>query len=234
MLVLSESPRRRIDLVETVIRWPSRHLPARSRRHSDCPYPAGIKVASAAMPPPATATTPSIDGLFPAILIGGVGHSAERARRALGLGEEQLHPAQDNSLQADIELPRGTWRIWPERAVAAWLGRDAATVPRTLADVAPVPIDLVCALRRLHCHGLWCVEARLLTHQGWSRPSDSHTSLEDLVRRPDQILALSGVFAGGDTGPARVEISRDGRVWASDPLDAERWLLVAHGMRDVL
>ena len=59
---------------------------------------------------------------------------------------------------------------------------------------------------------------------------DAYDGLSQLVRRIEDIEGISGVFSGGENGPTRVEIYRDGRVLASDQLDAERWLLIAHGL----
>ncbi|MEA2442526.1 MAG: hypothetical protein QOH76_3950 [Thermoleophilaceae bacterium] len=176
--------------------------------------------------------TSAVEGLFPATLVGGLGATLDDARGALRLGTEQTHPAPGHAVIAELAVPRGTWRIWPERGLAAWLGRRRSELPRVDEQTAPVTLDLPDAVRHLHARGLWCMEVRLLDGDGWTRPMDAYEGLTDLVRRGVEVEGISGIFSGGQTGPARVEMYRDGRVLASDPLDAERWLLVVHGLDD--
>jgi hypothetical protein len=160
--------------------------------------------------------TPSaVEGLFPATLVAGLGATLDDARRALRLGAEQAHPVPGHAVTADLTVPRGTWRIWPERGVAAWLGRRRGELPRVDDDTIPVALDLPEAVRHLHARGLWGVEVRLLDSDGWSRPMDAYEGLTDLMRRVEDIEGISGVFNGGEGGPARVEIYRDaeGGTW---------------------
>src|SRR4051794_32299437 len=175
--------------------------------------------------------TPTVEGLFPATLVGGLGETLEAARHALRLADEQTHPSPDGSLTAELPVPGGTWRIWPERGVAAWLGGRRGDLPR-VNDATPVPLDLPAAVRHLHARGLWCVEVRLFDDEGWTRPMDAYEGLTDLVSRADEIEGISAIFSGGAGGPARVELYRDGRVLAAERLDAERWLLIAHAVGD--
>jgi hypothetical protein len=174
--------------------------------------------------------TPAIEGLFPATLVGGLGRNLDDVREALRLAEEQTHPSPDGSVVAELPVPGGTWRIWPEHGVAAWLGRRSGDLPR-VNDATPVALDLPDAVRHLHDRGLWCVEVRLFDAAGWSRPMDAYDGLCDLVARAHKIEGISAIFSS-QSGPVRVEMYRDGRVLAADPLDAERWLLIAHDIGD--
>jgi hypothetical protein len=184
------------------------------------------------MPLALSPTPPTVEGLFPATLVAGLGATLDEARRSLRLGAEQAHPVPGHAVTAELAVPRGTWRIWPDRGLAAWLGRRRGELPRVADTTSTVGLDLPDAVRHLHARGLWCVEIRLHDADGWSRPMAAHEGLSDLMRRVDDIQGISGVFSGGETGPARVEIYRDGRVLAGDPKDAERWLLVVHGFDD--
>ena len=76
------------------------------------------------------------------------------------------------------------------------------------------------------------MEVRLLDSDGWGRPMDAYEGLSSPMRRVHEIDAVSGIFTGGETAAARVELYRDGRVLAGDRLDAERWPVVAHDLVD--
>jgi hypothetical protein len=178
--------------------------------------------------------SPSVQGLHHAALVSGLGGRVEDARERLRLDAEQLHPAMGAALEARIDLPPGTWRVWPSEGRAAWLGRRPGAVPRVSDEVELVELDLIQAIRRMHAAGLTCIEVQLFVAGGWTRPEDAYAGLSRLVAERQRVAGISGIFSGGDIGPARVELFHDGRVLASDPLDAERWLLVAHGMADVV
>jgi hypothetical protein len=182
-----------------------------------------------------TATTqPRTLGLMPAVLFANVPTEPQAAVAALGLDPEQVGHVRGGALQADLDLPDGSWRLWPERGIAAWLGRHAeATPPPTASDLQRGDVDLLAGLDRLLDRGLWCSELRLLDDDsGWSVALPLRTALEALIEDGARIRGLSGVFSDGHGGASRVELFTDGEAWASTPLEAERWLLIASGIVD--
>jgi hypothetical protein len=186
-----------------------------------------------AHPSPTPVAQPRIAGLVPARVVAGLPRGVEAAREALRLAPGQLKPTADGAWQSELDLPPGTWRVWPELGEAAWIAHAGTELPRVGAGVRAQALDLVEAVRRLHARGLWCLELRLLTRDGWGPNEPAADGLARLVGLDAAVFGLSGLFSGGEDGPARVELFRDGTVWAANWLDAERWLLTAAGIVDV-
>lgn len=184
-------------------------------------------------PLPNPLSQPRIAGLVPARVVSGVPAGIEAARDALRLAPGQLKPSLDGAWQGELDCPAGTWRVWPEHGTAAWIARGATDLPRVRDDVHAQPLDLIEAMRRLHARGLWCLELRILTREGWGPNEPAADELGRLLALGDDALGISGLFTGGEDGPARVELFVDGTVWAANWLDAERWLLTAAGVADV-
>lgn len=189
--------------------------------------------AVTATPLPTSAIQPRIAGLVPARVVAGLPTHVDGARAALRLEPAQLTRSDDGAWLAELGCPAGTWRVWPERGVAAWIGHRSGAMPRVDAGITPGPLDLIEAVRRLHARGLWCLELRILTNDGWSANERAATGLRRLLDLGDEALGISALWSRGEDGAARVEIYRDGSAWASDWLDAERWLLTATGVADV-
>lgn len=188
--------------------------------------------AVTATPLPTSATQPRIAGLVPARVVAGLPAGLDGARAALRLEPAQLTPSTDGAWLAELGCPAGTWRVWPDRGVAAWISHRASAMPRVEPEVEPEPLDLIDAVRRLHARGLWCLELRILTDAGWSDNERAATGLQRLLELGEDAIGISALWSGGEDGAARVEIYRDGTAWASDWLDAERWLLTAAGVSD--
>lgn len=180
-----------------------------------------------------TLLQPHIGGLIPAVLYSGLPHDPSAVADALGLSEDQLACMRGGALQAELDVPEGAWRVWPERGIAAWLARRrGATVPPTPGRLDHFGLDLLDATTRLLRHGLWCSEVRLLDHCGWAAPQPIRDGLERLVAAPQNALGISALWSDGDGGAIRVELFQNGSAWAPSPGEAERWLLLAAGLAD--
>lgn len=189
--------------------------------------------AVTATPLPTSAAQPRIAGLIPARVVRGLPADVDAACEALNLAPQQLTPTIDGAWLAELGCPSGTWRVFPARGVAAWISHRASAMPRIEPVVEPATLDLVEAVRRLHARGLWCLELRILTDEGWSANERASTGLRRVLDLGADVHGISALWSGDDEDAARVELYRDGSVWASDWLDAERWLLTAAGVADV-
>lgn len=178
-------------------------------------------------------SAPRIAGLVPARLLRGLATDIENLRAQLGLQQGQLKPSHDGAWFGELECPAGMWRAWPSSGAAAWIGRRQNQLPRVDTDMRTEPLDLIEGVRRLHARGLWCLELRLLTDEGWGPSAQASKGLAHLMALGTGAIGLSAVWSGGEYGPTRVELYRDGTIWASNWLDAERWLLTAAGVADV-
>lgn len=169
---------------------------------------------------------------MPAVLFTDLPETPEAAADVLGLSPEQLTDVRDGALQADLDVPSGAWRVWPQKRVAAWLGRSTSS-PHTSAALERAQLDLVDALDRLYERGYWCAELQLLRDEdGWSGSLPLKAALSKMIDGEQAVRGFSGVFGDGRGGSARVELLCDGQAWASSSIDAERWLLVASGLSD--
>jgi hypothetical protein len=182
----------------------------------------------------AATAQPRTLGLVPALLFADLPDDAEAAVSALGVSREQVGHARGGGFQADLDVPEGSWRFWPSWGVAAWLGRSPSSMaPRTAGSLRRGQLDLLVGLGRLLDRGFWASELRLLHEaDGWMRPLSLRAALEGLAAEGDRIQGVSGLFSDGHGRAARVELFSNGQAWASTPVDAERWLLVASGLAD--
>jgi hypothetical protein len=181
-----------------------------------------------AAPVSAHSAKPRVAGLVPASLIAGLPSTVGAASALLGLDRAQFAEHGDGTLQADLDLPAGTWRYWPGAGVALWIGRRGATPPTAPGGAVAEQIDLAEAVTNLYEAGHWIAEVRVLDANGWSRPLRLRDALGVLTDPAFTILAISGIWSDS-IGAARVEIFTTGQVWADDPVRAERFILVATG-----
>jgi hypothetical protein len=177
---------------------------------------------------------PRIAGLMPAVLYRDLPHEAADAAAVLGLALSQFGHVRGRALQADLDVPEGSWRYWPHVGLAAWLGRRGTSgVPPVRAKLTRARLDLVDAIQRLLTRGRWTSEMRLLGSDGeWSPSQPLKGAIEALLAGREDIVAVSGLWSDGHGRPVRVELFCDGQAWASNPVDAERWLLIASGLAD--
>lgn len=173
-------------------------------------------------------TTPHVLGLVPAVVVGGLPVDVEDASTAIGLQPHQLVAHGDGSYQADLDIPAGIWRYWPEDGTAVWMGSREPAVPPLPIGSTPERINLVEAVTRLHEAGHWVSELSLFGEEGWGPPLRFRDALVILTDPSFTLLGIAGYWSDND-GSARVEIYEAGQVWADDPLRAERFVLVATG-----
>lgn len=172
---------------------------------------------------------PRVVGLVPAAVVTGLPADIGAASEMLGLRPEQLVDHGDGTLQADLDVPGGIWRVWPGAGSALWVSARGAASPPLPAGVALEPIDLAAAVANLHAAGHWVSELRVLSGDEWSPPLRVRAALEVLT---DPRATISGISAywSDSPGAARVEIFTNGHLWADDSLRAERFILVAKGL----
>jgi hypothetical protein len=170
---------------------------------------------------------------MPAVLFRDIPAELDRAAAMLGLAPEQLGHMRGGGLQAELDVPSGAWRYWPDRGVAAWLSRRDSATPPTGAELEPAGLGLPEAVERLHAAGLWCAEMRLyIRHEGWTPSLQLREALELLHETEAPVDGVSALWSDGRGSAARVELFAGGQAWASSPVEAERWLLVAAGLSD--
>lgn len=165
-----------------------------------------------------------------ACAVAGLPPDLERIAASLGLLPEQFGPTRDGAFQAELDLPAGFWRVWPEREIGLWIGRDPDQPP-PLARWQPArEMTLLEMVLRLGEHGIWLFEGQLAGDGGWSRPLPLKAVYDQLQHHPERFNRLSGDFGDSSGRSQRATISRFGCVEAVSPRQAVRWLSIAYGL----
>lgn len=195
--------------------------------------PALTTVPAAATPDQVSARQPRSTRTCLAALFRSVPGTLDEAAAAVRLSPESFVPMPGGAWQADLAVPRGFWRLWPERGVAAWFGtRQDRPLDRPPAQLDPARLDLLNAVQRLRQHGHWPVEVSLLGTDGWTAAQPAYEALVALADGQEGWRAVAGTWSDGVGGAVYVELDRDGHAWAHERHDAERFLLLAAGLED--
>jgi hypothetical protein len=149
----------------------------------------------------------------------------------LGVASSQFQHMRHGALQAELDVPAGIWRIWPELGLALWVGRNPKATMPFISAPRRAAIDLHQALLRLHSSGLWLQEGRVVLDDGsLTGPLPLETIVAALREQKERIAGIAG-FWGDENGRAlEAEIHRTGELRACHPAQALRWLLTAHGL----
>jgi hypothetical protein len=151
--------------------------------------------------------------------------------RALGLAPGQFGATRGGAIQADIDLPSGFWRVWPDTGIGVWIGRDPDQSPPLRNWEPSAPLELLHTVLRLgEEYDTWLYEGQLHDASGWSAPM-TLKAIYDLLRlEPDRFDALSGEFGDSSGRSQTAAIFRSGCVEAISPTQAVRWLSIAYGL----
>jgi len=149
---------------------------------------------------------------------------------SLGLLPEQFGPTRGGAFQADLDLPAGFWRVWPERELGLWIGRDPDQRPPLARWKPGGELSLLEIILRLGEHGIWLFEGQLSDGEGWSAPLPLKTIYEQLRSHPERFERLSGEFGDRSGRSQHATFSRFGCVEAVSPTQAVRWLSIAYGL----
>jgi hypothetical protein len=162
-------------------------------------------------------------GLTSARLLLGVDHDVDAVAAMLGLDADQLRWGGDGALHAELDLPPGSWRIWPDRGAALWVSaRPGVPAPATRGGRRLSLARIVRALRR---RGVRARELRLYDGERWG---PSMRALDALIALDaSDACGICGVWSAVERHPTRVEVFDDGTLWASTPVDAAWWAMEA-------
>jgi hypothetical protein len=165
-----------------------------------------------------------------ACAIGGLPAETSAIAAALGLHPAQFGPTRRGAIQADIDLPIGYWRVWPDQGIGLWVGGDPGQAPPLQRWHAPAELDLLQTILRLGEHDVWLYEAQLWEENGWTAPLSLKAIYQGLRRRPNGFAALRGEFGDASGRSQTAFISRTGCVETLSPTQAVRWLSIAYGL----
>jgi len=165
-----------------------------------------------------------------ACAIGGLPSEPALIAAALGLHPAQFGQTRRGAMQADIDLPRGFWRVWPEHGIGLWIGRDPGQAPPLLWWRPAAELDLLQTILRLGEHNVWLYEGQLRDESGWTEPLSLKAIYDELRRQPDTFEALLGEFGNSSGRSQSAFISRTGCVEMSSPTQAVRWLSIAYDL----
>lgn len=164
-----------------------------------------------------------------ACAIGGLPVEIGDIADALGLLPEQFGATRGGAIQADIDLPSGFWRVWPDSGIGLWVGRDPGQAPPLQRWHPAVELDLLETVLRLGEHDAWLYEGKLHADDGWTEPMSLKSIYALLHVHGELFDAMTGVF--DDAGRAQhATITRSGCVEMSSPAQAVRWLSIAYGL----
>jgi hypothetical protein len=175
------------------------------------------------------AASPPIDRLYVASVALGLPQIAEHAAAVIGVPAAQFSAARADAWQAHIDVPPGTWRMWPKIGVALWVGRRVGAVPARPPGSLKADMDLREAVRLLVRDGLWPTELRFSIHGEWKTGRSLAGSLR-LFATEVEIDAVYGVWTDKAEGLHRIALYRSGEVRADSPALAERASIVAGGL----
>lgn len=166
-------------------------------------------------------------GVLSALAVIGLPAEAQMAMGELA-SIDRFEPLGDGTLQADLEVPAGSWRFWPRLRVAVWVGVEPHATPRLavdarldLFDVAVAISDSGLALRDLRVLDGSEADEQADARRGWSRSLPARQALAYLAVRPD-VGAVRGVWSDGEGRAVRVELHSSGVMFAQEATDVWR------------
>jgi hypothetical protein len=173
------------------------------------------------------------EGLVPAVAVAGLPGHPEEIARHLGVGLEQFGATRGGAIQADLDVPAGFWRVWPDRGIGLWVGRVPGQPP-PLGRLCPsVEIDLAATLLRLGERAIWLYEGQLFHEErGWTRPLALRPLFEELTQGGAEYIAIAGSWSDPAGRAYRAVLTRSGELQATRPTQAVRWLAIACDLPD--
>lgn len=171
--------------------------------------------------------------LVPAGVLLGVPGDLTATAEMLGVGVVQLEPMRGGALQAELDVPSGIWRVWPDHALAMWIGRTPeATMPH-VAHHHRAALDLLTAILRLHRTGTWLQEASLCLSTGErTEVAPLEAIVASLRTHGDHVSGVAGFWGDASGQVIEAEIFRAGEIRTDNPTTTVRWLEIAFGLND--
>jgi hypothetical protein len=174
------------------------------------------------------------EGLVSARAVRALPSDTVSVARALGLLPAQFGATRDGAIQADLDVPDGFWRIWPESGFGVWVGRAPNQPPPSIPSISMAGVDLAQAILRLGESGIWLFEGRILRHgSGWTNPLALSDAYGLLMRSASDMLAIDGWFGDSSGRSHHGVLSRDGELQAVSPTQAVRWLMTIYAISNV-
>jgi hypothetical protein len=165
-----------------------------------------------------------------AFAVAGLHGEPGQIAEALGLDPAQFAPTRHGAIQADLDVPAGFWRVWPDEGIGLWIGREPGTEPPLRQWRPRVRLDLLKVVMRLGERGIWLYEGQLHGDDGWTPRQPLKMIYEQLQRHPDAFDALSGEFGDSSGRSQQAVISRFGSLETLSPTQAVRWLSIAYDL----
>lgn len=171
--------------------------------------------------------------LVPASVLVDVPRELPELASMIGVGVRQLQPMRGGAFQAELDVPPGFWRVWPEHALALWIGRGPYASMPHVAQRHRGQLDLLTTLLRLHRTGMWLQEASLVLTDGDRTESAPLEAIVAALRaHADRVAGVAGFWGDGAGNVVEGELFRSGEVRVSSPTTAIRWLETAYGLND--
>jgi hypothetical protein len=168
-------------------------------------------------------TAPQTAGLISARLVLDAGDDVPDIAERLGINAAQLAWGGDGALHAELDVPAGSWRVYPPFRVALWISL------RPGDDPPPAPpgrrLRLGRTVRRLRRRGARSRDLQVCDGEVWSVPLRASEALA--VLKTSDPFGICAIWSCHDRQPARIEIYDDGTLWASTPADAHWWAMEA-------
>lgn len=152
-------------------------------------------------------------GEFSGLVLTGLPEDHDAAL-ALLADPRQFEPMRDGTMQADLEVPAGTWRVWMDRRIALWIGARRYASPAI--DIRQ-HLDLFELAAEVSDAGLMLRDMALRTRTGWGPTLRAHRALRGLANcAHGEVDAIRGVWGISSDRAIRVEIHDSGRMFARD------------------
>jgi hypothetical protein len=175
------------------------------------------------MPAKSACPAPQTVGLTSARLVLDAGENLADISARLGVDLAQLAWGGDGALQVDLDLPPGSWRVYPPLHVALWISLRPGVDPPPIRHHGR--LGLAKLVRRLRARGVRFRDLRVNDGETWSQPLRAAEALS--VLKASDPCCISAMWSRADRHPARIEVCDDGTLWASTPADAAWWTMEA-------
>jgi hypothetical protein len=158
--------------------------------------------------------------LVTSVLVRGLPGDDRQIAIELGVGEEQLYHVNGGVVEAQLHLPAGMWRIWPDLGAGVWIGATPTSgIPHMPVGASRRKFKLRDFVLRLAGAGLFLQDVQLCCEGAWSEKLPSRRWLAQLD--DSAVEAIAGIVSDGADHGFEIEFGCDGLLRAETQVHAD-------------